>query len=150
MRGGGFQVLLVGLVAVSAPANAADKLCEKLQVFERSKPARSSERRWFEFHWGFEHVDALWSWGCRHSQDDVANATCKWLVDNTNQEFSMMLPLEIMRCYGYGIPPHASYDWADMAARTWRPRSRCEDGATIGWSWTWTIATCQRASTPFG
>src|SRR5579862_2336445 len=80
---------LVALLLWSANANAADELCEKIKLFEKapfSTPDNPSDWRWVEFHWGFE-PESIWSWGCRHSNDQIAKTTCLWLKDNTNQEF---------------------------------------------------------------
>ena len=97
---------------------AATTLCDVIQNFEKAVPAKADnphERRWIEFHWGFDHSpDAMWSWGCQHSAHLVAGETCAWLKDNTNQEFAMMLPQNIMACYGYRFPAQAAYDWSEM------------------------------------
>jgi hypothetical protein len=106
-------LLFSGLVVCSTPVVAADDLCKRLRTFELSKPEHASERRWFEYHWGFDS-GAIWSWGCRHSKDESAIATCRWLLDHTSRELSMMLPHSIMACYGYRFPRSAFYDWASM------------------------------------
>jgi hypothetical protein len=96
---------------VSTPADAAapDQLCARLRTLETAQLPKG-ERRWFEFHWGFDHA-SFWSWGCRHSNDQLAKATCDWLMNHTNQEFSMQLPHRIMTCHGYRFPKFAYYDW---------------------------------------
>jgi hypothetical protein len=73
------------------------------------------ERRWVEFHWHFDQdLASIWSWACRHSKDQLAGATCGWLMHHTNQEFSMALPQRIMACHGYRFPKFAVYDWTGM------------------------------------
>lgn len=115
MIGTGKRWLVVAfLAACSTPAAAAGSLCEKLRTFERSEPPHASLRSWFEFHWGIDR-SAVWSWGCRHSDDKVSKDTCDWLMDHVNQEFSMALPQAMMGCYGYRFPRHADYDWSNLA-----------------------------------
>ncbi len=103
------------------PALAADPLCDVLRRLETVAPERVDnprERRWVEFHWGFDHSgDAVWSWGCRHSGQSIAAVACVWLRDHTNQEFTMMLPQNVMACYGYRFPRSAQYDWAGVAGK---------------------------------
>jgi hypothetical protein len=109
-------LIIIGLVACSTPALAAEGLCQKIRVFAQSEPEQADERSWFEFHWGIDHApNSFWSWGCRHSNDKVAKDTCDWLMHNTNQEFTMELPQAIMTCYGYRFPKYASYDWEGIA-----------------------------------
>lgn len=96
---------------LSTPIEAAtpDELCAKLRTLETAQ-LQNGQRRWVEFHWGFDQT-AIWSWGCLHSNDQLAKATCDWLMHDTNQEFSMQLPHRIMACHGYGFPKFAYYDW---------------------------------------
>jgi hypothetical protein len=103
---------VAAVMSTSAQAAVSDELCMKLRTFEAAEMP-TGERRWFEFHWGFEQA-SVWSWACRHSKDELAKATCDWLMPHTNQEFSMLLPQRIMTCYGYRFPKFASYDWKDM------------------------------------
>ncbi|WP_157081346.1 hypothetical protein [Novosphingobium naphthalenivorans] len=106
------------LLVSAQPLLAATTLCDVIRNFEMAAPAKSDnphERRWVEFHWGFDHSpDTIWSWGCQHSAQQIAGQTCTWLKDNTNQEFAMILPQSIMACYGYHFPTHSFYDWAGM------------------------------------
>jgi hypothetical protein len=105
-------------IGSSVPAAAAtvDPLCQVLRHFEvATNGTQAHERRWIEFHWGFDaDPNTLWSWGCRHSAHASATATCAWLKDHTNQEFTMQLPMGVMRCYGYRFPRYADYDWDGM------------------------------------
>ena len=101
------------LISTSSQAAAADELCTKLRTFEDAQ-VPNGERRWVEFHWGFDQR-AIWSWACRHSTDQLAKTTCGWLMQHTNQEFSMSLPHRIMACHGYRFPKFAHYDWGKIA-----------------------------------
>lgn len=106
---------LVSVLLAAAPGCAlAHELCSTLRTFERSEMQQDGERRWVEFHWGYD-PDAIWSWGCRHSDDKTAKATCDWLLSHTSREFSMQLPLAMMTCYGYRVPRFAYLDWAGIA-----------------------------------
>jgi hypothetical protein len=127
MRAPTLCLVTAALLACSTPAVAGDELCKTIQAFERSKPQHANERTWFEYHWGFAR-DSFWSWGCRHSRDEVAKATCQWLLENTSREFSMMLPHSIMQCYGYRFPRFSFYDWASMAGTI---RLRGSHGTTL-------------------
>ncbi|TZG24734.1 hypothetical protein [Sphingomonas montanisoli] len=110
-------IVVVSLLG-SQPATAATTLCDVIRSFETAVPAKIDnprERRWIEFHWGFDHSPGtIWSWGCQHSTQAIASQTCGWLKDNTNQEFAMMLPHGIMACYGYRFPAHANTDWSEL------------------------------------
>ena len=105
-------VLLTALVTGSGRADGVDQLCPQLQMFEVAKLS-GHDRRWVEFHWGNDK-SAIWSWACSHSKDQLAKATCDWLMHHTNQEFSMMLPHRIMACHGYTFPKFAYYDWSGV------------------------------------
>jgi hypothetical protein len=110
------HLLFVGAVAASPPACAATELCKTIAKFETDETVKAGRRPWIEFHWGFDtNPNVIWSWGCRYSSEIVASQTCKWLERNTNQEFAMKLPQDIMRCYGYRFPQSASLDWSAMA-----------------------------------
>jgi len=109
MRVIALSLAAAALVPTSVQAAAPDELCARLRAFETTQLPKD-ERRWFEFHWGFDR-SSFWSWGCRHSKDQLAKATCDWLMNHTNQEFSMMLPHRIMACHGYRFPKFAYYDW---------------------------------------
>lgn len=101
----------VVLVSMSVQAAARDELCTRLRTFETAQLPKQ-ERRWVEFHWGFDQAPiTAWSWACRHSKDQLAKTTCDWLMNHTNQEFSMQLPQRIMTCHGYRFPKSASLDW---------------------------------------
>ena len=102
-------VVLAALIPSSAQAGMVDQLCPRLRTFEAAKLS-GADRRWVEFHWGNDKT-SIWSWGCRHSKDQLAKATCDWLMQHTNQEFSMMLPHRIMACHGYTFPKRAYFDW---------------------------------------
>jgi hypothetical protein len=107
------------LAGAGQPAIAADTLCDVIHRFEAAAPEKSDnpqERRWIEFHWGFDHSgNAFWSWGCKHSTQSIAGRTCTWLNGHTNQEFAMMFPQSVMACYGYTFPKFALYDWSNIA-----------------------------------
>lgn len=108
------RVIASGLAAVvllSVPLQAAtpDELCARLRTFETA-PLPKGERRWVEFHWGYDQA-AFLSWACRHSKDQLTKTTCDWLMAHTDQEFTMQLPLRIMKCHGYRFPKFASLDW---------------------------------------
>lgn len=111
---------------------ATDDLCGKLKLFETAKPQKGDdpkERRWVEFHWNFDHGEtAIWSWGCLHSKQAIAKVTCDWLMGNTNQEFAMILPQDIMSCYGYRFPEGAFNDWDNMLGTI---RLRSVDGREL-------------------
>jgi hypothetical protein len=107
-----WAIAVTALISSSAQAAAVDQLCPLLRTFETAQPPHS-ERRWFEFHWGFDK-SSIWSWGCRHSEDQLAKGTCDWLMHHTNQEFSMLLPHRIMACHGYQFPKFAHYDWGKI------------------------------------
>lgn len=109
MRVIAWGIAIAALVSTSVEAATPDELCAKLHTFETAQLPKG-ERRWVEFHWGFEKA-SIWSWGCRHSKDQLAKATCDWLMHHTNQEFSMQLPHRIMTCHGYSFPKFAYYDW---------------------------------------
>lgn len=105
------SVLLVG----TSNANAADPLCGILKDYARAQWAERTDpapRHWVEFHWGTDPDPlALWSWGCRHS-DDVASAQlCNWLLDNTSHEFRSILPIRIQKCMGFRFPGAAKAYW---------------------------------------
>jgi hypothetical protein len=106
-------IAVAALISSSGQAAAPDELCARLRSFETA-PLQSRERRWVEFHWGFDQA-SIWSWACRNSTDALSKATCGWLMHHTNQEFSMMLPQRIMACHGYRFPKFAHYDWSDIA-----------------------------------
>ena len=103
--------MFAAAAVAATPLQAAtpDEICTKVRDFENA-PLADGQRRWVEFHWYFDPT-AIWSWGCRHSDDERARRTCSWLMDHTNQEFSMRLPQRIMGCHGYGFPKFAYYDW---------------------------------------
>jgi hypothetical protein len=107
-----WSIAFAVIVPQSVNATMADELCPRLRAFEAAQ-LPGAERRWIEFHWGFDKA-SIWSWGCRHSPDQLAKTTCQWLMQHTNQEFSMMLPHRIMACYGYRFPKFAYYDWNGM------------------------------------
>lgn len=113
MRAVAWGMVVAALISASSQAAAPDKLCAKLRTLEEAG-LPNGERRWVEFHWYFDQA-AIWSWGCRHSNDNVAKTTCDWLMHNTNQEFAMSLPHRIMACHGYGLPKYAHRDWKDIA-----------------------------------
>lgn len=113
MRANAWGIVVAALISTSSQAAAPDELCARLHSFETA-PLRDSERRWVEFHWGFDQA-AIWSWACRNSNDALSKATCGWLMHHTNQEFSMLLPHRIMACYGYRLPKFAHYDWSNIA-----------------------------------
>ena len=114
MKASAWGMAVAALLSSSSQAAAPDELCGKLRTFEAAQ-LPNEERRWFEFHWYFD-PKAIWSWGCRHSKDELAKQTCGWLMHHTNQEFSMSLPHRIMRCYGYKFPKyHPTDDWRDIA-----------------------------------
>jgi hypothetical protein len=75
---------------------------------ETSKPA---PRHFVEFHWG-QDGDAIFSKGCRHSEDTGSAKFCHWLLDNTSWEFRARLPISILQCFGYGFPKDPAGDWA--------------------------------------
>lgn len=108
-------ILALSALAASNSASAANELCQRLKALETSKPYSADdpgERRWIEFHWGADNnPDSIWSLGCRSSKHQISKVTCDWLMQHTNQEFSMMLPQAIMACYGYRFPKFAFYDW---------------------------------------
>lgn len=104
-----FFVVLAALISSPARADVADQLCPRLRTFEVARLS-GADRRWVEFHWGNDK-DSIWSWGCRHSKDRLAKTTCDWLMQHTNQEFTMELPHRIMACHGYTFPKLAYYDW---------------------------------------
>jgi hypothetical protein len=108
-------------VSNSGQAAAPDELCARLRTFEAAQ-LPNGERRWVEFHWGFDQSPvSVWSWACRHSADQLAKTTCDWLMHHTNQEFTMSLPHRVMACHGYRLPKMAHYDW-DRVAGTIRLR----------------------------
>ena len=115
------RVLVILPLLSAQPALAANKLCDVIENFETAIPAKTDnrrERRWIEFHWGFDQSpDTIWSWGCQHSTQAIAGQTCAWLKSNTNQEFAMVLPQDIMTCYGYRFPQFAANDWSGMMGR---------------------------------
>jgi hypothetical protein len=102
-------VALAALIFSSARAARSDEICARLRPFETARLLGPGVR-WVEFHWSFDK-ESIWSWGCLHSNDALAKATCAWLLGHTNQEFSMELPLRIMTCHGYRFPRFASNDW---------------------------------------
>jgi hypothetical protein len=104
-----WRLAVAALMSTSVQAAAPDELCTRLRKFETAQLPKG-ERRWVEFHWGFDQA-SLWSWACRHSNDQLAKTTCDWLMPHTNQEFSMQLPQRIMACHGYHFPKSASLDW---------------------------------------
>lgn len=112
MRVTAWGLAIVALVSTPVEAATSDELCAKLRTFETAQ-LPNGERRWVEFHWGFDK-GSIWSWGCRHSKDQLAKVTCDWLMHHTNQEFSMQLPHRIMTCHGYSFPKFAYYDWDDI------------------------------------
>jgi hypothetical protein len=114
MRAKAWGIAVAAFISTSSHAAAPDALCAKLRAFEAAQ-LPNGERRWVEFHWGFDQAAALWSWACRHSADQLAKTTCGWLMHHTNQEFSMSLPHRIMACHGYGLPKFAYYDWDNIA-----------------------------------
>src|SRR4051812_39654290 len=110
MRAKAWGIAIAMLVSTSSQAAVPDQLCGKLRSFEAA-PLRDGERRWGEFHWGYDQA-AIWSWACGNSKDALSKTTCGWLMHHTNQEFSMSLPHRIMACHGYRLPKFAHYDWA--------------------------------------
>lgn len=116
MRIAKYSLIIACLTFCSTPAISAESLCKTFQTLAQSAPEQADERPWIEFHWGIDHEQhSFWSWGCRHSNDKVSKATCDWLMENTSHEFTMMLPLAVMSCYGYHLPKYASYDWSGIA-----------------------------------
>ena len=114
------------LVAASS-ANATDELCAKLDAYAKAQWAEKGDtipRYWVEFHWGNDpDPNSFWSWGCRHSADASSVSFCKWLMENTNQEFRAELPIRVQRCMGYHFPPKAVTEWqfTDGAVRHQAP-----------------------------
>src|SRR5437763_9779400 len=113
MNAKAWGIAVAALISASSQAAAPDELCARLRSFEAA-PLRNGERRWVEFHLGFDQA-AIWSWACRNSTDALSKTTCAWLMHHTNQEFSMSLPHRIMTCHGYRLPKFAHYDWANIA-----------------------------------
>jgi len=114
-------VLLMGAMALlSSPADAADRLCDRVQAFTATgfpADAQSQRRRWVELHWRGHWMDFDGGWGlsCLHSPDEVAGGFCRWLTANTSFEFPAMLPKAILHCYGYVFPDADSWsDWKAM------------------------------------
>jgi hypothetical protein len=105
--------LFLAFLSSASQAAAPGDLCTQFRTFEAAQ-LEKGQRRWIEFHWYFDPT-AIWSWGCRHSKDEVATTTCGWLMHNTNQEFPMVLPHGIMRCHGYTFPKYAGDDWRKIA-----------------------------------
>jgi hypothetical protein len=104
-------VAVAAIIPTPSQAAVRDELCARLRAFEVAQLPKG-ERRWIEFHWHFgQDVASIWSWGCRHSKDQLAGTTCGRLMHHTNQEFSMELPQRIMTCHGYHFPKFAFYDW---------------------------------------
>ena len=113
MRAKIWGMAVAALLSTSSQAAGPDELCTRVQTFETAQ-LPNGERRWVEFHWGFDQPIATWSWACRHSKDQLAKITCDWLMKHTNQEFSMLLAQRVMACHGYRFPKFAFYDWKGM------------------------------------
>jgi len=103
------------LFAGFSSAHAADELCAKLDDYAKAQWAEKGAtipRHWVEFHWGNDpDPNSIWSWGCRHSDDQVSADFCSWLMKNTNQEFRSELPIRVQRCMGYSFPPRVVGEW---------------------------------------
>ncbi|HEX7712347.1 MAG TPA: hypothetical protein VF418_15555 [Sphingomonadaceae bacterium] len=108
-------LIAIGLVTGASAANAADVICDKLDDYAKAQWAQKGDpiqRYWVEFHWGIDtDPDTFWSWGYGHSNDVASANLCKWLMDNTNQEFRSELPIRVQRCMGYRFPRYAPTEW---------------------------------------
>ncbi len=113
MKSEAFTLIMVGLLTCPAPATAGE-LCQHLKAFAQTESEHPGERTWFEIHRGNDQT-ALWSSGCRYSQDKISQTTCRWLLHNSSIEFVYSLPQSIMSCYGYRFPKFAQYDWSGLS-----------------------------------
>ncbi len=112
----GLIILGINAACVSRAIAASDDLCNHLRTLEASPLATADDgkavRRWVEFRWWGQWMVGGGS-GCRHSPDQVAAATCAYLMENTSREFRASLPLRVLSCYGYSFPKFPQYDWDD-------------------------------------
>lgn len=107
------KILGLGVLLAAGHAQAADSICPRLKGFVRQQMAETSDpapRHFVEFHWG-QDSDAIFSTGCRHSEDSGSAEFCHWLMDNTSWEFRSRLPINILRCFGYRFPNDPTGDW---------------------------------------
>jgi hypothetical protein len=105
------QVMLCAALAVF-PAFAwaqPDPLCERLKAFRTAPFEKDADgkplRRSIEYHWigDWLDFDAGWKTSCRWGKSPAGEALCASL-GRVNTEFTNLLPLDILSCYGWKIP----------------------------------------------
>jgi hypothetical protein len=105
-------------VVAQAKGSSKDDLCGRLRAFEAAPFEVGSDgqpiRRFVEFQWSDSWLTGG-TWGCRHTPDAVARSFCSYLIDNTNQEFSVALPWRVLKCHGYVFPSYST-DWNNWTA----------------------------------
>lgn len=102
-------------VAIASQARASDAICGQLEEFAKGQESEKADpmpRHWAEFHWGIDpDPNTFWSWGCRNSNDASSKVLCGYLMDHTSREFRNMLPIRILKCWGYRFPDDAGFGW---------------------------------------
>jgi hypothetical protein len=113
-------VALMVAVPTFAQAGAAldGEFCGRLKAFEAATFSLGRDhlpiRHFVEFQWSDSWLTGG-AWGCRHSTDTGAKSFCSYLVDHTNQEFPVGLPVQVLKCHGYVFPSYST-DWRDWTA----------------------------------
>ena len=115
MRASTSLIALTLTVSFAAqPVSANDKICKELKRFSEAKFTSTEKpegRRWVEFHWGGDWAGPkdLWAVACKQASDEASKQFCSYLIDNSSREFSAILPMRILTCYGYQFPHYRSW-----------------------------------------
>ena len=115
------------LLGWAGPSWASDAFCQHIQEFEESRLTKSPDgglqRRWIDFIWmapaPSKTGDVQIGFGLKCiGSDDVAKSLCAYAVHHTSYEFPSDLPLHILGCHGFVLPPKVrqrrwiqEFDW---------------------------------------
>ncbi len=108
-------------LASSGYAAPKDDLCAQLRAYEAADFQNGSDgkpiRRSITFDWIGGWLTPNMEWGCERKKADARSvALCSYLMDHTSLEFRSLLPLSVLRCYGYKFPKFVSYDWGNWTS----------------------------------